>query len=47
MTTLLFAIVSLTTGTMFLMWIGELISEKNIGNGISILILAGIVAGLP
>lgn len=46
-TTLLFAIVSLTTGTIFLMWIGELISEKNIGNGISILILAGIVAGLP
>ncbi|NQV90676.1 preprotein translocase subunit SecY [Candidatus Uhrbacteria bacterium] len=46
-TTLLFAIISLTTGTMFLMWIGELISEKNIGNGISILILAGIVAGLP
>lgn len=43
----LFAMVSLTTGTMFLMWIGELISEKNIGNGISILILAGIVAGLP
>lgn len=47
MTTTLFAIVSLTTGTMFLMWIGELISEKNIGNGISILILAGIIAGLP
>ena len=45
--TLLFAIVSMTTGTMFLMWIGELISEKNIGNGISILILAGIIAGLP
>ena len=43
----LFAIVSMTTGTMFLMWIGELISEKNIGNGISILILAGIIAGLP
>ena len=47
LTTTLFAIVSLTTGTMFLMWIGELISEKNIGNGISILILAGIIAGLP
>jgi len=45
--TILFAIVSLTAGTMFLMWMGELISEKNIGNGISILILAGIVAGLP
>ncbi len=45
--TLLFAIVTMTAGTVFLMWIGELISEKNIGNGISILILAGIVAGLP
>ncbi len=45
--TLLFAIVSMTTGTIFLMWIGELITEKNIGNGISILILAGIIAGLP
>ena len=43
----MFAIVSMTTGTIFLMWIGELISEKNIGNGISILILAGIIAGLP
>jgi preprotein translocase subunit SecY len=43
----MFAIVSLTAGTMFLVWIGELISEKNIGNGISILILAGIIAGLP
>ncbi|MBI4592486.1 preprotein translocase subunit SecY [Candidatus Uhrbacteria bacterium] len=46
-TTTLFAIVSLTAGTLFLMWIGELISEKNIGNGISIVILAGILAGLP
>ncbi len=46
-TTIVFAIVSLTAGTMFLMWMGELISEKNVGNGISILILAGIVAGLP
>lgn len=43
----LLAIACMTTGTMFLMWIGELISEKNIGNGLSILILAGIVAGLP
>ncbi len=42
-----FAVVSMTTGTIFLMWIGELISERNIGNGISILILAGIIAGLP
>lgn len=45
--TILFAIVSLSAGTLFLMWMGELISEKNVGNGISILILAGIVAGLP
>jgi preprotein translocase subunit SecY len=45
--TMIFAIISLTAGTMFLMWIGELISERNVGNGISILILAGIVAGLP
>ncbi len=36
-----------TAGTIFLMWIGELITEKNVGNGISILIFAGIVAGLP
>ena len=47
MVTIAFAILSLTAGTMFLMWMGELISEKNVGNGISILILAGIVAGLP
>ncbi len=45
--TMLFAIVTMTAGTVFLMWIGELISEKKIGNGISILILAGIIAGLP
>ncbi|TAL51134.1 preprotein translocase subunit SecY [Patescibacteria group bacterium] len=47
MATILFAMVSLSAGTLFLMWIGELISEKNVGNGISIIILAGIVAGLP
>lgn len=46
-TTTLFAIVTMTAGTVFLMWIGELISEKNIGNGISIMILAGIISGLP
>lgn len=40
-------IVTVTAGTIFLMWIGELISEKNIGNGISLLIFAGIIAGLP
>jgi len=37
----------ITAGTMFLMWIGELITEKKIGNGISLLIFAGIVASLP
>lgn len=46
-TTTLFAMITMTAGTVFLMWLGELISEKKIGNGISILILAGIIAGLP
>jgi len=41
------ATVSLVTGTMFLMWLGEQITERGIGNGISLLIFAGIVAGLP
>ncbi|MEP7282587.1 MAG: preprotein translocase subunit SecY [Rubrivivax sp.] len=41
------AVVSLVAGTMFLMWLGEQITERGIGNGISILIFAGIVAGLP
>lgn len=45
--TMLFAMITMTAGTVFLMWIGELISEKHIGNGISIMILAGIIAGLP
>lgn len=40
-------LISVTAGTIFLMWIGELITEKNIGNGISLLIFAGIVAALP
>ncbi len=40
-------IVTISAGTIFLMWIGELISEKKIGNGISLLIFAGIVSGLP
>lgn len=40
-------IVTLVTGTMFVMWLGEQITERGIGNGISILIFAGIVAGLP
>ncbi len=38
---------TVVAGTMFLMWIGELMSEKKVGNGISMLIFAGIVAGLP
>lgn len=44
---ILATMITLTAGTTFLMWIGELISEKRIGNGISILIFAGIIAGLP
>jgi preprotein translocase subunit SecY len=40
-------VLSLTTGTVFLMWLGEQITERGIGNGISLLIFAGIVAGLP
>jgi preprotein translocase subunit SecY len=41
------AIISLVTGAMFLMWLGEQITEKGIGNGISMLIFAGIVSGFP
>ena len=41
------ACITLVTGTMFLMWLGEQITERGIGNGISMIILAGIVAGLP
>ena len=40
-------VLTLTTGTMFLMWLGEQITERGIGNGISMLIFGGIVAGLP
>jgi len=40
-------VVTLVTGTMFLMWLGEQITERGIGNGISLIIFAGIVAGLP
>ncbi len=40
-------IVSMTAGTAFLMWMGELITEKGIGNGISLIIFAGIIAGFP
>ncbi|OOZ44981.1 preprotein translocase subunit SecY [Solemya velum gill symbiont] len=43
----LIASVALVTGTMLLMWLGEQITERGLGNGISILIFAGIVAGLP
>jgi preprotein translocase subunit SecY len=41
------AVTTLVTGTLFLMWLGEQITERGIGNGISILIFTGIVAGLP
>ena len=41
------AVITLVSGTMFLMWLGEQITERGIGNGISLIIFAGIVAGLP
>lgn len=41
------AIITVTAGTMLLTWLGELISERRLGNGISLLIFAGIIAGLP
>ena len=41
------AITTLVTGAMFMMWLGEQVTERGVGNGISILIFAGIVAGLP
>jgi len=44
---LITACITLVTGTMFLMWLGEQITERGIGNGISMIILAGIIAGLP
>lgn len=47
MTFRLTAVITLVCGTMFLMWLGEQITERGIGNGISIIIFAGIVAGLP
>lgn len=43
----LVTVITLTTGTLFLMWLGEQITEKGIGNGISMIIFAGIVSGLP
>ena len=44
---IMIGIITLVTGTMFLVWLGEQITERGIGNGISLLIFAGIVAGLP
>jgi len=41
------SIFTVVAGSLFLMWLGELITEKNVGNGISLLIFAGIIAGLP
>jgi preprotein translocase subunit SecY len=43
----LLAVITLTAGTAFLMWVGEQITERGIGNGISLIIFSGIVAGLP
>jgi len=43
----LIAMLTVTTGTMFLMWMGEQITKRGIGNGISLIIFAGIVAGIP
>ncbi len=43
----LMTVITLTTGTAFIMWLGEQISERGIGNGISLLIFAGIIVGLP
>ena len=44
---ILTAVIALTAGTMFLMWLGEQVTERGIGNGVSLIIFAGIVAGLP
>src|SRR5215813_6573920 len=44
---ILMTMLSLTTGTAFIMWLGEQISERGIGNGMSLIIFAGIVVGLP
>ena len=45
--TILMTIITLTAGTAFIMWLGEQITERGIGNGISLIIFAGIVAGMP
>jgi len=47
LTNLITTIIIITAGTVFLMWLGELISEKGIGNGVSLIIFAGIIAGMP
>ncbi|MGY1459286.1 MULTISPECIES: preprotein translocase subunit SecY [unclassified Luteimonas] len=44
---ILTAIIALTAGTMFLVWLGEQVTERGVGNGVSLIIFAGIVAGLP
>ncbi len=44
---LLTAVIALTAGTIFLMWLGEQVTERGVGNGVSLIIFAGIVAGLP
>ncbi len=46
-TRLMIIMVTITAGTMFLMWLGELISERKVGNGMSLIIFAGIIASLP
>ncbi len=43
----LMTVLTLTTGTAFIMWLGEQITDRGIGNGMSLLIFAGIIAGLP
>ena len=43
----LMSMLTLTTGTAFMMWVGEQITERGIGNGISLIIFAGIVDGIP
>src|SRR3990170_4207064 len=44
---ILMTVLTLTTGTIFIMWLGEQISDRGIGNGMSLIIFAGIVVGLP
>ena len=44
---ILMTMLTLTTGSVFIMWLGEQITERGVGNGMSLLIFAGIVVGLP